>query len=126
MVTKRLRQCTITKRQMRKPDQRSAEARAYRKLYATPQWQAARKAQLSKQPLCERCQKQGRIVAASVVNHRTPHKGDWKLFIDPNNHESVCKPHHDGLIQREERNGGGEIGNAADGRPLAADHPWNR
>lgn len=45
------------------------------------------------------------VTEATVVNHRTPHRRDWALFIDPNNHESVCQPHHDGLIQPEEKRG---------------------
>jgi hypothetical protein len=67
----------------------------------------AREAQLSRQPLCEECIK-ARIdwpAAANVVNHRIPPKGDTKLFWDPANHQSVCKPHHDGPIQRTERIG---------------------
>ncbi|MDN3627161.1 hypothetical protein [Methylobacterium isbiliense] len=47
----------------------------------------------------------GEVVPASVVNHRRPHRGEWALFIDPENHESVCKPCHDREIQREERAG---------------------
>jgi hypothetical protein len=75
--------------------------------------------------LCERCLAEGRTVAATIVNHRRPHKGDWQLFIDPGNHESLCKPHHDGEVQSEERLGYAK-GCAADGQPRAANHPWNR
>lgn len=60
-----------------------------------------------------------------MVNHRKPHKGDWSLFIDPDNHESVCKDHHDTLIQREEARGH-VIGCDADGRPVDPSHPWNQ
>ena len=66
----------------------------------------------------------GKITVATVVNHCTPHKGDWHLFVAPDNHESVCKDHHDTLIQREEARGH-VIGNAIDGRPVDKNHPWN-
>jgi 5-methylcytosine-specific restriction protein A len=90
---------------MMRPDQRSPEAAAYRKLYNTAQWRALRKAQLQAQPLCERCKAKGFLVAATVVNHRKPHKGDQRLFFDPTGLESTCKPCHDGPIQSEEATG---------------------
>ncbi len=86
-------------------DRRSAAADAWRKLYWTPFWRSLRKAQLTKQPLCERCLKAGAIVAATVVNHVKPHKGDRALFEDPSNLQSMCKPCHDGPTQRKERSG---------------------
>lgn len=86
-------------------NQRSPEAREWHKLYGLKQWTAARRAQLSRQPLCELCKQQGRIVPATVVNHIKPHKGDWQLFSDPGNLQSVCQPCHDGAVQSYERTG---------------------
>jgi 5-methylcytosine-specific restriction protein A len=106
-------------------DQRSAEAQQWRGLYSLAAWRIARKAQLRQQPLCELCLKLKRHTPATVVNHRTPHKGDWKLFTEPTNHQSVCKPHHDGSIQSEERRGyTGECD--VDGWPTDRRHPANR
>jgi 5-methylcytosine-specific restriction protein A len=106
-------------------EQRSAQADAYRWLYGTPEWAALKETQLSKQPLCERCSTDDRPVAATVVNHRTPHRGDRRLFRDPLNLESTCKPCHDGPIQREERLG---FSPAVDvgGWPTDPRHPSNR
>lgn len=104
---------------------RSDAAQAYRRWYNLKAWRVARQSQLARQPLCERCRKAGRITAATVVNHRKAHKGDWSLFIDPGNHESVCVDHHDGLIQREEARGH-VIGCDVNGRPVDPEHPWNR
>lgn len=78
----------------------------WRVWYSQRVWREARAAQLSREPLCRRCAGQGRIVVATVVNHIIAHRGDWALFCDPANHESVCKTCHDGLIQSEERTGG--------------------
>lgn len=103
---------------------RSVEAQDYRKWYGLKAWQAARKAQLAKHPLCERCRAIRRVTEATVVNHRQPHKGNWALFISPANHESACAPHHDRLIQKEEARGH-VIGSDADGRPIDPRHPWN-
>src|SRR5690606_7138473 len=82
-------------------------------------------AQLADHPLCERCEKAGRITPATVVHHRKAYKGDWPLFIDPDNHESLCAPHHDTLAQREEARGY-VIGCDEAGRPVDPQHPWNR
>ena len=107
-----------------KRDYRSKAAREWRKLYKTREWQAVRLAQLSRQPLCESCQRQGRVTAATVVNHRIPHKGDRYLFFDQGNHESSCKPCHDGPTQAAEHRGySAEKG--ADGWPVDPAHPLN-
>lgn len=108
----------------RRPAQQAA-ASTYHAWYGIEVWQNARRIQLSRQPLCERCLQSEIVSEATVVNHRIPHRGDWVLFVDPGNHESVCQPHHDGLIQREEKRGYA-IGCDIDGRPIDPHHPWNR
>jgi 5-methylcytosine-specific restriction protein A len=106
-------------------ERRSAEANAWRALYKLARWAKAKATQLAKQPLCEECEKQRRVTPATVVNHRIPHKGDLGLFWDPANHQSVCKPHHDGPIQRAERAGfSGAVD--AGGWPTDPAHPVNR
>lgn len=105
-------------------DQRSPEAQQWRGLYGLAIWKARRRAQLNRQPLCELCLKLNRHTPATVVNHRIPHKGDITLFTDPKNHQSVCKPHHDGAIQAGEARGY-EVGCDAKGRPTDPAHPWN-
>jgi 5-methylcytosine-specific restriction protein A len=66
-------------------------------------WRKLRKAQLDKSPLCERCTSKGRVVAATVVNHKVRHRGNTRLLMDPGNLESVCERCHNSDIQREER-----------------------
>lgn len=103
---------------------RSTQASEYRRFYNTKAWSAARQAQLSAHPLCELCEETGRMTPATVVNHRKAHKGDWALFIDPANHQSVCAPCHDGAIQSYERTGSMR-GCDESGMPLDPNHPWN-
>ena len=50
--------------------------------------------QLRKQPLCETCKKEGRVTVAKDVDHIKPHRGNWSLFADPENLQSLCKPCH--------------------------------
>ena len=110
---------------MARRDHRSQRAAEYRRLYKTPAWRALRAHQLARQPLCQRCSTDQRPVSATVVNHKLPHKGDARLFFDPGNLESTCKPCHDGLIQSEERRGHA-TGHDTQGWPLDPEHGWNR
>jgi len=89
----------------------------YKRWYKTRLWKDLREIQLQKNPICTRC---GEV--ATVVNHRVPHRGDWMLFNNPDNLESVCKRCHDSVIQREEIRGYG-ITVDLDGWPIDRKHP---
>lgn len=65
-------------------------------------WQQARARHLRAHPLCVMCQAEGRVAAASVVDHITPHRGDQSRFWDESNWQSLCAHHHSGAKQREE------------------------
>jgi len=63
-------------------------------------------------------------MAATVVDHRTPHDGDPTLFWDPANLQSLCQAHHDTSKQRDEHRG--YIGGSTpDGLPIDPNHHWN-
>lgn len=66
------------------------------------QWQKARLGWLMKHPLCVHCEQRGRVTAATVVDHITPHKGDRHLFWDRDNWQSLCKPCHDVKTAKED------------------------
>ncbi|MBW7452456.1 HNH endonuclease signature motif containing protein [Paenibacillus sepulcri] len=65
-------------------------------------WRTERLGFLSKHPLCICCQQKGLIVAATVVDHIKPHKGDKALFWDRNNWQPMCKSDHDAKTVRED------------------------
>jgi hypothetical protein len=65
------------------------------------------------------------MVAAVVVDHIVPHRGDMKLFWDSGNWQSLCKTCHDSFKQRQEKSGV-ESGCSVDGIPIDASHHWNR
>lgn len=94
-------------------------------LYSTSEWQRLRRYHLSRNPLCVMCEAQGRITAATVVDHIKPHKGDRALFFDPDNLQSLCKTHHDSTKQRQEKTGR-LPGCDESGVPLDAGHHWRR
>ena len=79
----------------------SSSARGY-----TGAWEKARRAYLDRHPWCVRCG-----ARATVVDHRTPHRGDMTKFWDRTNWQSLCARDHNSAKQREERR-------AAKGRPL--------
>lgn len=102
------------------------ERAAWRKWYGLKLWQQLRHQQLTRQPLCEMCLGHKRVEVATVVDHKTPHRGQWEKFIDPENFQSLCKKHHDSTKQKIEKRGGQvEIGGDESGMPLDPNHHWN-
>lgn len=83
-----------------------AERRAsaeYHSWYSLPVWtDDLRPAQLLREPWCRECARHGVRTRATVVDHVTPHRGDWQRFIDPGNHQSLCKRCHDRKTAREQ------------------------
>lgn len=81
--------------------QRRASA-DYHGWYMLPIWtKRLRPAQLLREPWCRECARvyppddPRHRTRATVVDHIVPHRGDWEKFIDPANHQSLCKWHHD-------------------------------
>lgn len=70
--------------------ERSSTARGY-----DSRWKKARAAYLEAHPLCVECEKEGRYIKATVVDHIIPHRGNKRLFWDSDNWQSLCKHHHD-------------------------------
>jgi len=57
-------------------------------------WKKARDGFLKHNPLCVQCLREGLTVAAGVVDHIVPHKGDMNLFWDRSNWQALCAPCH--------------------------------
>jgi len=81
-------------------------------------WQRARAAFLRHHPLCARCDAMGRIVAATTVDHRIPHRADRALFWDQGNWQSLCTSCHAGAKQSLERSGKVKPRIGLDGFPI--------
>lgn len=85
-----------------KPAARRASAE-YHAWYNLSIWKdELRPTQLLREPWCRECARRGIRTRATVVDHITPHRGDWQLFIDPANHQSLCKHHHDQKTAKEQ------------------------
>lgn len=57
-------------------------------------WRMAALRFLRRHPLCAECQRQGRVTAATAVDHIIPHKGDMALFWKESNFQGLCAPCH--------------------------------
>ena len=66
-------------------------------------WQKAREGHLRNSPLCVMCQRDGRVTAATVVDHAVPHRGNMEVFWDRENWQSLCKFHHDTEAQARDK-----------------------
>lgn len=80
---------------------RSAEAQSWRWMYGTPEWAQLRGDQLLLEPFCRECARKGLRVWATDVDHVMDHKGNWAIFTDPNNLESLCHSCHSRKTARE-------------------------
>ena len=69
------------------------------------------------------CHDQGRLTAATVVDHIAPHEGDQAKFWDKTNHQALCKPCHDRHKQRLEKSGR-VVGCDVTGMPIDPNHHW--
>lgn len=69
-------------------------------------WQKERERFLRERPLCCYCEREGRVEAATVVDHIIPHKGSEALFWDESNWQPLCKRCHDSTKAKEEGRGG--------------------
>ena len=79
-----------------------------RALYASAEWKRLRLATFVRDGYV--CQRSGVLCVGKypadnspVANHKRPHRGDPKLFFDPDNVETVSKKVHDGIIQADEQ-----------------------
>lgn len=57
-------------------------------------WRKYRIIFLRRNPVCVTCRTNGYTVPATEVDHIVPHRGDKRLFWDPNNHQGLCKSCH--------------------------------
>ena len=109
----------------RKPnDERRYAENPWRKWYSNAPWAKAKRRQLARQPLCEMCEGRGRTVPATIVHHRTPHRGDWAKFIDRTTSQALHACHNSTAQSAERMGYSDEVG--PDGCPVDPRHPWNR
>jgi 5-methylcytosine-specific restriction protein A len=104
-VSSALRQAPVSQLQTVNPDSWRSGKNSTQRGYGY-KWQQAREGFLRSHPLCLYCQRDGRVTAATVVDHVNPHRGDMTAFWDKANWGSLCAPCHSSVKQREENAAG--------------------
>ena len=99
---------------------RSHKPRPWQHLYDTGRWRKLRLLHLDAHRFCVMCGQEGRIAAASVVDHITPHKGNEALFWDDTNWQSLCNRCHNRHKQAEDRSGKAKPVIGLDGWPVGS------
>lgn len=100
--------------------------------YNSTAWVKLRKHKISTNPLCEFCEKRGRVVLATEVDHIIPIKIDMDKSLDEDNLQSLCHRCHMIKTKRvDERLLSGKeplpiSGSGSDGLPTDQYHPWNK
>ena len=64
-------------------------------------------------------------VVATVIDHKIPHKGDYDLFWNQDNWQSLCASCHSGVKRMQETHGYSQSC-GVDGQPIDVGHPWNK
>ncbi len=64
-------------------------------------WTKARAAFLRSHPLCEECKRNEKITQARVVDHITPHRGNYELFWNVKNWQALCIQCHNSKSAKE-------------------------
>lgn len=83
------------KHKPQRKERRSAESADWHRWYKLPIFaKKLRPQQLLREPFCRECARFGLRVPATDVDHIIPHRGDWSLFTDPDNLQSLCHSCH--------------------------------
>ena len=79
------------------------ESATWHSWYSLPIWtDQLRPGQLLREPFCRECANRGIRTKATDVDHIRDHKGDWALFTDPSNLQSLCHSCHAKKTMREQ------------------------
>jgi 5-methylcytosine-specific restriction protein A len=93
----------------------------YRTWYWRERWRRRAKHQLRCYPLCAMCEAMGKATPATMVDHVTPHRGDWNAFI-MGAVQSLCTHCHESAKKYQDHRGySNQIG--IDGWPIDPRHP---
>jgi hypothetical protein len=90
-------------RQRPKDTRQHAAARGYGWKWRNEDGTGAADHWLKQNPLCAECHWYGRVVAATMVDHKRPHRGNEEVFWDARNWQSLCRQCHSKKTIRENR-----------------------
>jgi 5-methylcytosine-specific restriction protein A len=98
--------------------------------YNTRHWKRLRSAHLAFFPLCEGCEREGRLTSANTVDHRVPISAGGPALPDHAGLASYCASCHSAKTARGVEAGAVHStkprkGCDVSGRPTDPRHPWN-
>jgi 5-methylcytosine-specific restriction protein A len=76
--------------------------------YRRKKWRNLRAYHLQSQPLCVECEKKGRLITATVVDHIKSRRTNRHLELDENNLQSLCESCHNSKSGRSGKGRGGK------------------
>ena len=88
---------TIPKLSDNKKPRKSSQ---YAKYYNSGAWYRLRNLYIREHPLCEICLEEDKTTPAEEIHHKIPfstgcnNQERWKLLLDKNNLQALCKEHH--------------------------------
>jgi len=80
---------------MREYDRERRQTQPWRAWQQSKRWQKVAAWHKDQHPLCEQCEREGRVTAAYLVDHIIPHNGSAALFWDAGNLQSMCSACHE-------------------------------
>ena len=80
---------------------RNSKSPEHKAIYNNSRWAKASLTFRDRNPLCASCFERGITTPAACVDHIIPHEGDWKLFWDSSNWQSLCWSCHSIKTARE-------------------------
>jgi 5-methylcytosine-specific restriction protein A len=101
------------------------------RIYSSARWRRLRRQKLAASPLCEACRAEtGRVVVATVVDHRKPVRLGGDPFPPLSGLRSLCWPCHSAKTARGPEAGAVRTskprkGCNPDGSPIDPAHPWH-
>ena len=90
------RYCPEHERQaQREYDAKREREEPWRAWIHSTRWRDAIEGFKAKHPLCAECERHGRVTPVYLVDHIRPHEGNYDLFWDEANWQSMCNPCHE-------------------------------
>ncbi len=73
--------------------------------YKSKAWKKLRLSKLATSPICEQCEREGKVSQATTVHHIQDVRTYWNERLEFNNIESLCKSHHEQIYKGRYYNG---------------------
>ena len=73
--------------------------------YKSKAWRKLRASKLVTSPICEECERDGKVSQANTVHHIRDVRMYWNERLEFNNLESLCKSHHEQIYKGRYFNG---------------------